>query len=128
MAVQRGRSEGCDTRLLWAGRPCSLEHDAAGSREVDTRREEGIGPCNRARAHEALLAAYAPDDALSFRKRVWAHQVVQCVETIHAYDEHRDAFDDEARTAGVRASWETLVRLLRSGAAGEITATAGPAT
>lgn len=80
------------------------------------------------RAHEALLAAYAPDDAPSFRKRVWAHQVVQCVETIHVYDEHRDAFDDEARTAGVRASWETLVRLLVSVAAGERTAIAVPAT
>jgi hypothetical protein len=80
------------------------------------------------RAHEALLAAYGPDDAPSFRKRVWAHQIVQCVETIHVYDEHRDAFDHEARTAGVRTSWATLLDLLASGAASETTATAAPST
>lgn len=130
------------------GPPCLCKGDCAGDNIlVDSRGRttiidwewaQGLDPAAdvaywyaftpEPRAHEALLAAYAPDDAASFRKRVWAHQVVQCIETIHVYDEHRDAFDHEARTVGVRASWETLVSLLRSGPAGERTATAAPAT
>ena len=62
--------------------------------------------------HEALLAAYAPGAPPSFGRRVRAHQVVQCIETIHVFDEHRHAFDDGQRLAGVRAAWETLGALL----------------
>jgi aminoglycoside phosphotransferase (APT) family kinase protein len=64
-------------------------------------------------AYEALLAAYEPDEPSAFRRRVWAHQIVQCVETIHVYDEHSHAFDAQARAAGIGASWGALGLLLR---------------
>jgi aminoglycoside phosphotransferase (APT) family kinase protein len=130
------------------GPPCLCKGDCAGDNIlvdaqgrttiIDWEWAQGLDPAAdvaywcaftpEPRAHEALLAAYGPDDAPSFRKRVWAHQIVQCVETIHVYDEHRDAFDHEARTAGVRTSWATLLDLLASGAASETTATAAPST
>jgi aminoglycoside phosphotransferase (APT) family kinase protein len=63
-------------------------------------------------AYEALLAAYEPDEPALFRRRVWANQIVQCIETIHVYAEHHHAFDRPAAEAGIRASWEALCRLL----------------
>jgi aminoglycoside phosphotransferase (APT) family kinase protein len=128
------------------GPPCLCKGDCAGDNIlvdsrgrttiIDWEWSQGLDPAAdvaywcaftpQPQAHAALLAAYGPDGVACFGRRVWAHQVVQCVETIHVYDEHRNAFDDEARTAGVRASWKTLLHLLASGPAGGTTA--APAT
>lgn len=64
------------------------------------------------RAHEALLAAYDPDDPALFRRRVQAHQIVHGIETIHVLDEHRHAFGAAQREAGVREECAALTRLL----------------
>jgi len=47
---------------------------------------------DNSQAHEALLAAYEPDDLPLFRRRAQAHRIVQAIETIHVLDEHRHAF------------------------------------
>jgi aminoglycoside phosphotransferase (APT) family kinase protein len=65
-----------------------------------------------ASAHELLLAAYAPDDPPRFRSRLRCHQLLQCIETIHVLDEHRHAFGERERLAGIAAEWGTLRQLL----------------
>jgi aminoglycoside phosphotransferase (APT) family kinase protein len=155
VAIADGRSETATSiaavyaalATWYGGPPCLCKGDCAGDNIlvdsqnrttiIDWEWAQGLDPAAdvaywytftpEPRAHEALLAAYAPDDPPSFRRRVWAHQVVQCVETIHVYDQHRHAFDDEARTAGVRASWETLLSLLASGASNDTALAAKPA-
>ncbi|MDZ4719721.1 MAG: aminoglycoside phosphotransferase family protein [Roseiflexaceae bacterium] len=59
-------------------------------------------------AHELLLAAYEPDDLALFCRRVEAHRVVNSIETIHVFDEHRHAYDATEREAGIRTEWEAL--------------------
>jgi aminoglycoside phosphotransferase (APT) family kinase protein len=129
------------------GPPCLCKGDCAGDNIlvdargrttiIDWEWAQGLDPAAdvaywcaftpEPQAHEALLAAYAPDDPASFRRRVWAHQIVQCIETIHVYNEHRDAFDGEVRTAGIRASWQALLGLLTRDAESETSTTAARA-
>lgn len=65
-----------------------------------------------AAAHKLLLAAYVPDDAPNFERRVHAHLIVQCIETIHVLDEHRHAFAESEQIAGIRAEWDMLRQLI----------------
>jgi len=58
------------------------------------------------------LAAYAPDEPSHFWRRVQAHRIVQCIETIHVLDEHRHAFDDQARMSGIQSAWHAIERFL----------------
>jgi hydroxyacyl-ACP dehydratase HTD2-like protein with hotdog domain len=59
-----------------------------------------------------LLAAYAPEAPDSIRRRIWAHSVLQAIETIHVLDEHRHAFDTSERERGIAAEWAAINRLL----------------
>jgi aminoglycoside phosphotransferase (APT) family kinase protein len=114
------------------GPPCLCKGDCAGGNlivderghvtMIDWEWAQGLDPaadiafwCNSTadlRMHAALLDAYEPPSQERFQERVWAHQVVQCVETIHVFDEHRHAFDEVARAAGIEAASQTLGRLL----------------
>ena len=62
--------------------------------------------------HEALLAAYQPDDLPLFRRRMLAYRVVHSIELIHIYTEHQDAFSTAERSAGLRTEAQALHTLL----------------
>jgi aminoglycoside phosphotransferase (APT) family kinase protein len=114
------------------GPPCLCKGDCAGDNIlvdqagrttlIDWEWAQGLDPAadvaywcsatTEPRAYEVLLSAYAPDDPPAFLRRVRAHQVVQCIETIHVLDEHRHAYTDREREAGIRSVWETLNGLL----------------
>jgi len=116
---------------LYAGPPCLCKGDCAGDNLlvdqdgkvsiIDWEWAQGLDPaadlaywCRATpdpQAHALLLNAYSPDDSLLFR-RIQAHQAVQAIETIHVLVEHRDAFDQQTREAGIRAEWLALQELL----------------
>jgi aminoglycoside phosphotransferase (APT) family kinase protein len=118
--------------MLYAGTPRLCKGDCAGANIlvaagrvaaiIDWEWAQGLDPAAdvaywlhytpAAGALETLLAGYEPDDPALFRRRVLAHRVVHCVETIHVFADPMHGFIARARRAGLRREAAQLAQLL----------------